>query len=62
MAQTHIVKINKQYFVYTWTTGFVPVLKKFTIKSDDDAIAHAMYLVRQGKHDEAEIFLDQYCS
>ena len=62
MAQTHIVKINEQYFVYTWTTGFVPVPKKDAIRGDDDAIAYAMYLARRGNQDAAEAFLDKYCS
>jgi hypothetical protein len=67
-AMTHMVIVartlnNKPKIVtYSWTTGVVAAKIPNRIKTDDDAIAFAMYLNRHGQHDEAEMFLDRYCA
>jgi hypothetical protein len=62
MSQMSITKFGEQYVVFSWTTG--PIAPKFEwkIRNDDDAIAYAMYLSRHGQSEEAEIFLEHYCS
>lgn len=61
MPQMNICKTRHgRYFADSWTTG--PAIKKeWTIKTDSDAIAYAMYLTRLGRDAEAERFLDNYC-
>ncbi len=61
MAQMAIVKYKQKFFVYSWTTGLAEVEISHKITTDDDALAYAMYLSRNGREEEAELFLDQYC-
>ncbi len=53
---------NKQLFLYSWTTGVVKAKIPNRIKTEDDALAYALYLSRRGMQEEAEHFLDHYCS
>lgn len=62
MPQTSFHKVYGQYFVYSWTTGCVLAHTARRIKNDKDALAHALYLVNQGLEDEADLFLERYCS
>jgi hypothetical protein len=53
MPHMAIVRRNSKIVLYSWTTGFVPVKIPQKVMTDDDALAHASYLCRRGKHEEA---------
>lgn len=61
MAQVAIIQHNEKLLAYSWTTGVVRVPIPQGIKTEDDALAYAMYLSRRGKEEEAENFLNEYC-
>ncbi len=62
MAEMVIVAIRTTHVLFSWTTGVVPAKIPNRIKSDNDALAYAMYLTRHGRPEEAEAFLDEYCA
>lgn len=62
MAHLAIIPIKCSFVVYSWTTGVVNVKVPRRIRTDDDALAYAMYLHRHGRTEEAEVFLDNYCT
>lgn len=46
---------------YSFTNGTVVIrVASWRIRSDDDALARALYLERCGLKDEADMFLDRY--
>lgn len=57
----HQQQQQQQFVVFSWTTGITKVSAPRRICTDDDASAYALYLVRHGQIEEAEVFLDNYC-
>ncbi len=49
------------FLTYSWTTGVKPAKTPKRVMTDSDALAHALYLARQGRSEEAESFLNEYC-
>ena len=55
-----IVSLNGSVVaVYSWTTGYKKVARPKTFSSEEQILAHALYLERHGRHEEAEDFLDR---
>ncbi len=61
MPQIGIVLHHSNLYTYSWTTGVVPAKTPKRVMTDSDALAHALYLARQGRSEEAESFLNEYC-
>jgi hypothetical protein len=57
----HFKSALRGTFVYSFTTGVRTLqVPDWRIRNDTDALAHALYLERRGKQDEAERFLEVY--
>ncbi|MBP9668924.1 MAG: hypothetical protein KBE09_01405 [Candidatus Pacebacteria bacterium] len=57
---THFHRKNR-LFSYSFTTG-VKLVEAPRLKTENDVLSHALWLVNHGKDEEAERFLDRYCS
>jgi len=61
MPQMAIKRVGASLVVYSFTSGTICYQPKdWDIKSDDDALAYALYMERRGRSEEAEAFLEQY--
>ena len=54
-----ITKNGKVVAVYSWTTGLVKVARPKTFASEEQILAHALYLEKHGRSEEAVDFLDR---
>lgn len=61
MPQLTILNSNSNFYVYSWTTGVMPC-RIPTKSSEDDVLARALWLVRNGREDEADVLLEKYCT
>lgn len=60
MPQLRIIHNQNFSGVHSFTDGFVPAPKP-KLKSEDDILAHALWLERHGRECEALAFLDRIC-
>ncbi len=59
MPQMAIYRSKNRFFVYSFTTGVIPTKAPQRL-TDDDALAHALYLARTEGAESAEFYLEQY--
>lgn len=45
---------------YSWTTGFVPLKRKFPCVTEDEALRHALVIERRNSSDAGLDFLDDW--
>lgn len=59
MAQTTLIRARGTFFAYSFTTGVKPIAPK--VRMTDDAIqALCLWLVNQGRDEEAERLLEKF--
>lgn len=60
MPQFTIHTTSDSLQVSCFTTGTLQIKPTFCIKNENDALAHAMWLERHNREDEACFFLDEW--
>jgi hypothetical protein len=59
----HIVRTEYRYYICSWTTGVTSIPRhRRRYITEDDVLARALWLERNGKEEEAEEVLDTYVS
>ncbi len=61
MSQPSLQNIRGTWYVVSFTDGYTKAVwsRKMT---DNDALARALWLINHGKRDEAELFIEWYCT
>jgi hypothetical protein len=61
VTQHLIVRREKDLYVYSWTTGVKPAWVP-TPRTEQHVLAHALWLARNGREEEADRLLENFCS
>lgn len=61
MPQNKIVRAQGRIYLYSWTTGMTQA-KLPELKSERDVLSHALWLARNGREDEADRLVENFCA